>query len=268
MKKSFITGILLLFFISFTGCLEVKTVVNINKDGSGTVVETVMMSNQVLKMIAGLSNLADDSTRTKPFSIFNEKKLKNKTAEMGEGVEYVSGGPVKTEKMEGYKVVYSFRNLNKLRINENPQNRVPINTMNSLSKSRNEFSRFIFKKGNPSEVLVELPKEKSPKTSSKRKDLIKTGTEQNTEMLKMMQDLHISLYLHVNGKIDNTNAAYVKGNDITLYDIDFNKLMKDKKNLNRLNQLNTQNLEELKQLMKNTPGIKVQLNSPVSVKFE
>ena len=55
MKQRFIlwlTGLLSLGCLS--GCLEVEQVINLKKDGSGTIVEEIVMGAQIVAMMEGL----------------------------------------------------------------------------------------------------------------------------------------------------------------------------------------------------------------------
>src|SRR3970040_2511925 len=92
------------------GCIQVETKVNVNKDGSGTIEETVLMSNEMVQMLNEfMSGFASDTVETEEFKLYNEEDLKNREAELGEGVMLVSGSEYKTEDKQGYKGVYSFK---------------------------------------------------------------------------------------------------------------------------------------------------------------
>ena len=55
--------------ISFYGCLQVDTKVNLNQDGSGTIEETVFIKSAVLNMMKDFA-MSFDSTKSEEFNIF------------------------------------------------------------------------------------------------------------------------------------------------------------------------------------------------------
>ncbi|RPI63373.1 MAG: hypothetical protein EHM44_05145, partial [Ignavibacteriales bacterium] len=123
LTKFLIVGIVFSMFLS--GCLQVNTTVNLNKDGSGTIEEVFVMKTEVINMMKEFA-MAFDSTKSEGFEIFNETELREKAAKFGEGVTYVSGEVVKKDNYEGYKVIYSFKDINKLKLNPSPEDKVPM----------------------------------------------------------------------------------------------------------------------------------------------
>ena len=63
------------FMLFLSGCLQVNTTVNLNKDGSGTIEEIVMMKTDVINMMKEFV-MAFDSTKGEDFNMFNETELK------------------------------------------------------------------------------------------------------------------------------------------------------------------------------------------------
>jgi hypothetical protein len=53
-----------------------------------------------------------------------------------------------------------------------------------------------------------------------------------------------------------------------LLDIDFGELFKNKESLEMLKKNPPDNLEEMKEIVENVPGMKIELQRPVFIKFE
>ena len=53
----------IIFSIFLTGCLQVNTTVNLNKDGSGTIEEIFVMKTEVINMMKEFA-MAFDSTKS------------------------------------------------------------------------------------------------------------------------------------------------------------------------------------------------------------
>jgi hypothetical protein len=232
-----------LFLVSFflSGCIEVTTTVKIKADGSGTLEETVFMSNEIVKMIKEFSSSFDSSGTGEEFTLFKESELKDKAAKFGDGVKYISGNTISEKGREGYKAVYSFRDINKLTIDENPTSRIPDNP-GAQSEGANENLTFGFIKGKPSEIIINMP-------------------------AHFMKDFSVSLKVQVDGTISSTNATYVEGNSITIFSMNFVELMENTEKLKQLEKSNFQNIHEVKDLLKDIPGIKIETNNPVKIEF-
>ena len=84
----------------------------------------------------------------------------------------------------------------------------------------------------------------------------------------MMDGMSITISLVFNGDIVETNATFVDGSKVTMLDIDFSELLKNKNSLELLKKHPPKNLDEMKEIVKNVPGIKLELQKPVIVKFK
>ena len=97
---------------------------------------------------------------------------------------------------------------------------------------------------------------------------VEPDTADFENMVKFMKDMKAKVEIKIDGKIVNTNATHVDGNTITLFDIDFGQLLSDKEKLEQFKKFNPDSFEEVKKLVKDIPGIKVELNKEVFVEFE
>lgn len=263
--------------IFFTGCIEMQTKINLNKDGSGSIEENIFMGKAVIDMIKDFASAFADSTQPqKELNIFEEEKIKAKTSEMGEDVEFVSFELIKTEEKEGYKALYKFKDINKIQINQDPANEVPMSEPTEAAEEKpREKLGFKFTKGSPNRIEFRFPDEVK-KTDEKKSDLNQEAGDSSAaadssnleQMVKFMKDMKAKIDIEVKGKIVNTNATHVNGNTITLFDIDFNQLISDKDKLENFQKVNPDSFEEVKKLVKDIPGIKVELNKEVFIDFE
>ena len=274
------TGILslILGLTIFSGCLQVNTNVKVNPDGSGTIEETVMMSSEVIQMFKQFaSSFSEDSTKQEDFEMFKEEDAKKRASDYGEGVEYVSGEHVNTDTQEGFKAIYSFKDLNLLKINQNPNSKLSMDELKSEGIEedtvdvKEEYVNFQFIKGNPAEIIVHFSQPKEKEDDKFNDEETESDTSQNMaemgQMKQILKDLKMSLSLELNGKIDQTNATFVDGSKITLFEIDFGKLLDDEEKFKEFTKIHPNSLEELKEIVKGIPGIKIEMNEPMMVKF-
>ena len=259
----------LLLIITFTGCLRVNTTINLNPDGSGTIEETVFMKAAVLDMIRQFTSAFDENGEAEEFTFYKEDEQRNKAGDYGEGVVFKGGQILSEPDWEGYKVIYSFSDINKLKIDPSPDNKVNIgDEVQEESEPVREFVTFNFNKGNPSELKINFPKpdfDNDERTETVEADTTDAGMN---EMFKnMFEGMKISVNLKVNGKIEETNASFVKDNNITMMEIDFANILLDDNLVKVLDSQKPQSLDEFRELTKDVEGIKIEFNEQVNVKF-
>jgi hypothetical protein len=271
MRKFLITAAFILAAVFFTGCIEVSTLINVNRDGSGTVEETVMLSREIIDMITDLEKaFAEDTADVKPFQFYNEDELKSQSSGFGDEVVYISSRKISRENREGYHVMYEFRDINKLQINQNPNSRVKLESFDDEPEVQEEFITFSFIKEDIPEVRIQMPVEKKLSDSLSKPEIsVESDTTMiNEQLTKLFQDLRITMELNVQGKIKKTNAEYVQGSKVTLLDINFGELLTNSDKLREFRETDPQNFEQVKSILRGIPGIKVELSDMVFIQFE
>ena len=263
--------------ILLNGCIEMHNVITVNKDGSGLVEENIFIGKEIINMFKEFAAAFADSTQPQQeFKLFEEEKIKAKTSDYGEGIEFVSMENIVTDEREGYKAIYKFKDLNKVKVNQDPSDEMPMAEPKEGSEKTNEYVFFKFITGNPNRIVFKLPdetkKEEENTKQIKTDDTTATNVEADSSdlesMVKFMKDMKAKFEIRVDGKITNTNATHVDGNTVTLFDIDFAQLISDKEKLEEFKKFNPNSFEEVKKLVSGIPGIKVELNKEVYIEFE
>jgi hypothetical protein len=259
------------------GCINTETVIKVKKDGGGTLTEIVLLSNTVTEMIEGMaSSFGADSTQgnKEEFNLLDEDKLKEDAKKMGEGVTFVSAEEIKTEKAAGYKAIFSFSDINKLKINQNPGENLP-SKPGEEKTAEPEYISFEFKKGKVSTLKIKRPEPKEKESSTQKEIPEKTGADsakvddQTIEAMKnMFGGMRIAVLVEIEGEITKTNATHVDGNCITIMEMDFAKLMEIPEKLKEFAASNPRSVEDVQKMVKDVPGIKVDLNDEIVVKFK
>jgi hypothetical protein len=254
-----------------TGCLNIETNVTVNKDGSGTINETVLMSRMFADMLAEFTKSFGDSADTEEFSLFDEAELINAASEYGEGVKYVSGEHISNDQWEGFKATYSFSDLNKIKLKPDPDSKVSVDTEESeIEPQSEEYYFFKFTGGDVSTVLIDRPEIRDDFESEPEEEFEaeEEGGEMDEQFLNMMEGMSMNITIQFDGEIVETNASYVDGSKVTLLGIDFGELLKDRDNLKLFKQKQPQSVEELKEMVEKVPGMKLELQKPVKVIFK
>ncbi|KAA0245488.1 MAG: hypothetical protein EDM72_07050, partial [Chlorobiota bacterium] len=78
----------------------------------------------------------------------------------------------------------------------------------------------------------------------------------------------INISIKVDGDITSSNASYVNGSTITLFEMDLGEMMKNKEAFKEFRNNEPGNIEEMKQFMEKFPGMKIEIEKPVSIKFK
>jgi hypothetical protein len=285
-----------------SGCIQNDTVIQVRPDGSGFIRETVLYSNTMLDFMVSMAQMdrsgdEDDhapnkepdrdkgtppkeAKKTRDDIISDMAKDADKQVkQFGGEVTFVESRPVRTETAAGYTALYSFKDINLIRVNQNPGDKVEGDkSRNNGGVKKEETLSFKFEKGSPSRLTVFSPElkgiggEKSSadeKTKGIGDSTGKPPEKENLDMLKaMFQDMKLSISLSIVGTITRTNATYRERTTLTLMEIDFGKIIGDYELLKKMNEAKPKSVEETKVLLKGIPGFKLELNYPVVVEFQ
>ena len=269
--KLFFLAIFASAFLS--GCLQVDTKISLNNDGSGTIEETVVIKSTVINMMKDFA-MAFDSTKANDFDMFKESEIKDKASKYGEDVKYISSEKVVVDGYEGFKALYSFADINKVKINPSPEDKMPFGDefKNKEEKPVDDDLKFNFTKGNPSILVIDFPKPKmddevdtdSTYTAVEDSAFNEDALQKITEMFDGMK---INVSLNFNHPIVETDASFVDGNKITIMQVDFSEVIKHKDVLENLQKTKPETMEQFKEAIGDLPGVKIEFKDKVTIKF-
>ncbi len=266
--------------LAIAGCISDSQAVKLNADGSGTLTSTTVMKTAALekmkKMIEEMAKaFGGAQAQGKPPELFSEDEAKGKAAKMGEGVEFVSAEKIKTKDEEGIKATYKFKDITKLKIKSQPDPpgggagpglgpQAPQSDPITFKFARQAGGNLLLTVVNPAKKAEAAAKEAPP--------AVPPGAEPPAEaqlamMKEMMGGLKMSLTVEVAGRIVKTNSPHVSGSTVTILEMDFDKMLGDMDKMKELMAASPKSLEEAKALMKEFPGVKVNLEPEVTVEF-
>ena len=102
-----------------------------------------------------------------------------------------------------------------------------------------------------------------PQQEEKKEQRSKTPPPEQLERIaKMLENLRVNVSVIVEGKVKKSSATHRKGSELTLMTLDFGKLSKNTKNVEKLAM--STSMKDLVDL----PGVKVEQKEKVSVTFE
>ena len=270
MKKLWILLAVVTALLSMAGCIESTTLVRVSKDGSGEVEETLLMRTDVIQMLTGMSEEMGEGSSD--FELVSREQLEQQAGRMGAGVALKSVENITTETHTGYRALYTFQDINTLEVNENPDENVPDSGNRGEEPPNREIITFQFERAegkNPASLIINLPKDEADASGEEPEEM---PAEQSEEMINMFReifrDMKIDISLEVDGKILETNATHTQGSKIILVALDFERIIQNESVFRELALANPDSLEETKELLKDVPGIKVELQDRIELQFK
>ncbi len=256
--------------IILNGCIQIETTLNVKKDGSGTINERVVMSKTFVNMLKEFAQTFQDSTSTEEFSLFKDDDIKDDAKNYGADVEYVTHSFISEENWEGYTAVYSFNDVSKIKLTPDPDDKVEVGMGTDETEQAKDYYYFSFVKGDIAELIIDRPKiemDKDEWEESEQDETQEVDNQIGDEFLEMMEGMSIKVKVGIEGNIVNTNASYVDGSEITLFQMDFTEMMKDKDNFKEFTNKQPKNVDEMKEFLEKFPSMKLEIEKPVKIKF-
>jgi hypothetical protein len=270
------------------GCITFLTEIKVRSDGSGTMVQTMTLNPEQMKeMMEGVAKQMgattteskeepkEEASKQPEEGPFKESDLKNKAADLGNGVSFVSMEKIDTRTAAGVRVTYAFKDVNQLSVNPKPGAAMGTDSAGASSEDALKF-HFRRKPDGNAVLTVTLPPSK-PETP-KEQDAAPPPqpspmdpAQQMAMVRQMFKGLHMGLSVNVEGEIVKTNSPYVEGSRVTLMDIDFDPLLANAEDLKAL----SSKLEKTKgddrktmEALKGIKGLKITTDPEVSIEFK
>ncbi len=261
--------------VTIASCVESTTLIRVNRDGSGEVEETFLMKTDVLNMLMGFAETPGDKNEQAQ-GLINMEKLERKALAMGKGVTLKSAEELSSEKGQGYRAVFSFKDINNLVVNQNPDENVPSTDTTGEDAPETEYITFQFRKGSDSETslltIFNPPEETEETVPMEEREKTEAPAAKDEEMIEMLKEIfrgmRIHIALEVDGTIISSNAAYLEGSKVTLIDMDFSKIIENEELFRKLATEDTESIEKTKEIIKDIPGIRVELQDQVEIQFQ
>ena len=186
---------------------------------------------------------------------------------MGEGVTYVSSEPLKdADGFEGAKALYSFTDINKLRVDQDPNLSGSTGGVSAARKEDNPVTFAMTRGRRPVQPHRHLQRQAARRKTAKAPPAGGPSMDnpQMTEMMKtMFKGFKVNIDLQVDGTIVKTNADHVAGSKVTLLEMDLGELLADEAKLKEVQKVlgPDASIAELKPYLKDIKGLKI--NDPV-----
>ena len=198
-------------------CFEGQRTIRVKADGSGTVVDTLVLGEQMKAMMAGAEKGKEAAAKDKA-------KYEATAAAMGPGVRFV--GEEKTAQQ--IKATYAFADIRAVKIGISPG---PAGEDEGGGQKKAEPLTFRLTRQGAKSILTVVQPRPAPKeaaTDASVPDAMRQmGMAMWTMMKPMMKGLKLRTVLEVDGTLVRTNSRLAKGPAITLLEMDFDQITAD-----------------------------------------
>lgn len=204
--------------LMLASCLEIKSTVIVNKDGTATIEESVLLGAQLAAMMQAGGGQGDQLKGL----VMDKEKAEERAKKLGEGVTVKSHEEVKTpDGKSGVKIVFAVADLSKLKYTpfEPEQKGKPASTSEPMTFALSGSTLTITnpdadkKKGGD----LEKPK-KSPEEIAQMK-------AQMAMMKPMFAGMRMSVEVKGANGIASSDASHLNDGSISYVDIQFDKLV-------------------------------------------
>ena len=288
MVRKVLFSLIILTLLVLTGCIDESTVISVKKDGSGTVVTSLYMTKALQEMMKemaeGMGGKADGKMKNPLLGKVEE--YKKKTSSMGEGITFVSAKEVrKADGTTGAQVIYAFKDINKLKVNSEPDN--PAGGIADATPPEEKPSEkkespvtFEFVRGATSKLTIKMPEQDKAKETGKADEQAASQEMPPADQMALIKELfggfHVQLMVIVDGEITWSNATFVEKDEktgkkqrVTLIDMDLGKIFKDEASFKKLTAMGQiDDMATAREKLKDIPGLKFETAEKVEIEFK
>jgi hypothetical protein len=247
------------------GCFQFSTLLTVRGDGTGTIQQRLLFTQAALAQLRSLSIMR--GSRGQDFDPITAEQAAAAAAAMGPGVTYVSSTPLTTAEGQGRESTYRFTDINQLRLAELPSNPGGV-SVRAQGLGALEPVSFTLAKTPEGNALLRIVIPRPPFATSGASAMAeRTGVsvDQLATFKPMLAGARASIAVRPVGRLIGTNSAYVEGNRVTLIDFDLDQFLNDESALLRLRGVSSE--EQAKAVLKDLPGIKLNLEPEITVEF-
>jgi hypothetical protein len=257
-------GLAALLVLPLAGCFQSSTLIRVKADGSGTIEQRLLFTEQALEQLRAFTILgggnADNADPT------SEAQARALAAAIGPGVAYVSSMPVTSGRLQGRDSVYSFADVTRLRISEQPEvPGGPSLKAQGVNTSSDPITFAFARKSDGNVNLRILVPRPALFPIGPNGDPQPPTLQQIITVKQLLAGARLVVAIEPEGRLVQTTSPFVEGNRVTLVDLDIDKAGADPDLASKLQ--NAKTPEETKAMLNSIPGVKITLDPEISIEF-
>ena len=266
MKRILASLISLATALLVSSCLEYETKISLNKDGTGTITEETVFGAEIIGMLE-MAAQQGGQAKSPLDDLKNEDKAKAKAADYGEGVTFVKIEEIARDGGKGVRVTYKFNDINKVSLNpgEGLTNLAPGTA--AEAKEASTALKFNLADNKLTIISPEVDAEKA-KNATDDLDIPDAQDPQAQQMLQMFRGMKMTSKLTIASGIANTDASFHKGDTITLYEMDFDKILANPESLKEMKGIDMSDRAKAAAALSKIKGVKAETKEKVTVELK
>jgi hypothetical protein len=248
--------------VPLAGCFQSSTVIHVKADGSGTIVQRTMLTENAMDQLRTFAILGGGNPdASDPTS---EDQAKAMATSIGPGVMYVSSMPLAIDKYKGRETIYAFPDIRQLRISEQPN--IPGNLPLPASAGGNTppISFALDRNADGNVVLRMLVPRPAIFPNGADGKAIPPSLDQITMVRQLLAGARLSVVVEPDGQLVKTSSPFVDGNRVTLVDVDIDKAGADPELAKKLQSIGT---DDQSKAINSIDGLKITLQPEITIEF-
>ncbi len=244
------------------GCISSGVTVKVNKDGSGEIIQTF----KIKRDFVGFLSMSEEPTDP---NLIDREALELAAQSMGQGVSLVKVEPMTdSSPYAGYKAYYKFKDISTIKVSASPST-----SPEAVSEENNDWIKFDFKKGSTSKLTMYLSGMADEDTqessiSEEGGEMEASADEGLGDQLKdIYKDMHYWMTFEFNVKITDTNASFLDGSKITIFDMNFEKIVENDELFKKVTNDDPGSMKEYKDELA-TAGVFIDDQDEITVSFK
>jgi hypothetical protein len=239
------------------GCMQTSIVVDLKKDGSGTMEVVEKLTSEGVAMMSKMPG-QDGKPAIAKFTDISEEGIKQKADEFGVGFTLSSAKQIKVDGVAvGRRIIYAFKDINS----------VSIKSANKAPSAPGKKADISFKY-TPGKLIAETSNDEA--AAKQAMQMFKKMDSIPAQMKSTLGGASIKMSLMVEGKITKTNAYYElpSKDGIMLLDVDVAKLLDSKEALKKLTTVPTNKTAEFRKAMKGYDFFRLDNQEKIEIEFK
>ncbi|MGI9240660.1 MAG: hypothetical protein ACR2RV_07660 [Verrucomicrobiales bacterium] len=261
-----------LMALALPSCMTIDSLITVKPDGSGTLVEKIVLKAAAKEMMAGLGGIAGEEAGN---PLLDEAEYKARAEKLGAefvSLKQIEGGD------EGVEVSYKFADITKLKFTPSEGMSTGGDDADDDDEEEQPMT-FSFSPGNPAKLTAKLPDDfhdiqssaadagaGGPGGEGGEEDAAAEamGAQMMAMMAPMFKDMKMRVRMRFESEIVDTNATISKDNEVILMFMDFGKIVASEGGLMNLMEMDGSDREAINKI----PGVKMQLEEEFEVTFK
>lgn len=280
------------FMVALSGCMESATVLQVNKDGSGTILVREFLSPETLSMMGGFGSMLDEMAEASggesedvdglgDLPVIMRGMVVERAKEYGDSVRLTAVREVTNDRdWQGYMARFEFDDVNAVRLKSASADDGDAETEYRLAFTPGATAELRLIPGKPADVVAadfmpefgmdDMEVEGDMDVPMDMSGMMEGMDDAMSAMFgNMFKGMRMSVYVDVEGDIVETDAMHrseSRPNRVALVDMDFDKLMSHPEALNRLMSNDPASVFKLQE--EGAPGLLMEdPDKPVTIRF-